>query len=169
MDNDRTVDAVRRTAVHEAGHAMMACICGIPFCEVTIEPMPEHGALGCVIADKGKPLSQQWQFDASDHRPYMLMVAAGAAAELVEYGEQFTHQDYVGVTNDTTQLTSLAKHVVPAAEVDAYAASMIREARELLRPHLAALGLVSDALVKNTRLDREQVAALIEEGAQRSP
>jgi len=163
MDNDRTVDAVRRTAVHEAGHAMMACICGIPFCEVTIEPMAEHGALVCVIADKGKPLAQQWQFDASDHKRYMLMVAAGAAAELAEYGEQFTHQDYVGVTNDTTQLMSIAKRIVPEAEADAYAASMIREARELLRPHLVALGLVSDTLMKNTRLDRQRVIELIEE------
>lgn len=151
----------RRLCIHEAGHALMACLTRVPYCEVTIQPFPEHGALGGLIGDKTKPATEQWAVYKSDHEAYMLTTAAGIAAEMEVFGEQLKEADVAGATPDLVQLQKMAEHFgAPGDDPVKYAASKIQLARDLLRKNRAALEAVARALSLKHRLSFEQVAEI---------
>src|ERR1017187_4101410 len=45
----RNPKALRNTAFHESGHAVSACMLGVPFISVSIRPNQERGSLGSVM------------------------------------------------------------------------------------------------------------------------
>ena len=68
------LDFLHKQAVHEAGHAVAACLLDIPFCEVTIIYKPE--------VDLGpNPCDYPEEFSDEERCNYRLVYAAGAAAE----------------------------------------------------------------------------------------
>ena len=73
-------EQTRRTAVHEAGHAVMACLAGLRFAAVAIEGNREHGFMGCLVWDDALPMTMPIHFDLSEHEPYVLTLAAGTLA-----------------------------------------------------------------------------------------
>lgn len=151
----------RRLCIHEAGHALVACLARVPYCEVTIDPFLEHGALGGLIGDKTKPATEQWTIYKHEHEAFMLTTAAGIAAEMEVFGEQLKEADVAGATPDLMQLRKIAEHFgAPGDDPVAYAASKIRHARELLRTNRVALEAVAGALSARRRLSSDQVAEI---------
>jgi ATP-dependent Zn protease len=152
----------RRLCIHEAGHALMACLTRVPYCEVTIDPFLEHGALGGLIGDKTKPATEQWTVNKPEHEAYMLTTAAGIAAEMEIFGEQLKEADVAGATPDLMQLQKIAEHFgAPGDDPVKYAASKIQLARELLRKNRASLEAVARSLSARRRLSFEQVAEIL--------
>lgn len=153
----------RRLCIHEAGHALMACLTRVPYCEVTIRPFSEHAALGGLIGDKTRPAKEQWKVNKPEHEAFMLTTAAGIAAEMEVFGERLKDADVAGATPDLTQLRTIAEHFGrPGDDPVQYAASKIRLARELLRQNRAALEAIARALSARRRLSFEQVAEIVQ-------
>lgn len=139
----------------------MAYLTRVPYCEVTIEPFREHGALGGLIGDKSKPATEQWTICKADHEAYMLTAAAGLAAEMEVFGEQLKEADVAGATPDLVQLQKIAERFgTPGDDPVKYAASKIQLARELLRKNRAALEAVARDLNARRRLSFEQVTEI---------
>jgi ATP-dependent Zn protease len=153
----------RRLCIHEAGHALMACLTRVPYCEVTIDPFLEHGALGGLVGDKTKPATEQWIVNRPEHESFMLTTAAGIAAEMEVFGEQLKEADVAGATPDLMQLQKIAEHFgTPGDDPVKYAGSKIRLARELLQQNRAALEAIARALSARRRLSSEKVAEIVQ-------
>jgi ATP-dependent Zn protease len=151
----------RRLCIHEAGHALIAYLTEVPFCEVTIKPLREHGAHGGLIGDKSKPATEQWAVYKHQHEAFMLTTAAGIAAEMEVFGEGLQDADVAGAVPDLAQLQKLAERFVPQGDDPMrYAASKIQLARELVRKNRPALEAVARALSTRRHLSSEQVAEI---------
>jgi hypothetical protein len=154
-------EKTRRTAVHEAGHAVMACLSGLKFAAVTIEGNQEHGFMGCLVWDEAQPVTVPIHFDLSEHEAYVLTLAAGYVAECEVFGE-LAESDVVGALHDMGQIASIAAEVIP---VDGDAMTYVRDISDRvsvsLRLQRASLDAVTEQLLQRTRLTYAQVGRIV--------
>jgi hypothetical protein len=87
MDLDISPEQLKRMAVHEASHAVMAVLRGLP-CWGIFFQSDGTGAMPCCVVTHGNPLGE------GDY----LQAAAGAAGELIVFNDYF----YPGTKKDRT-------------------------------------------------------------------
>jgi len=151
----------RRTAVHEAGHAVMACLSGLTFAAVTIEASQEHGFTGCLVWNDAQPITVPIHFDLSEHEPYVLTLAAGYVAECEVFGK-LGESDVVGALHDMGQIASIAAEVMPAhGDAMTYVRDISDRVSATLRLRRASLDAVAEQLLQRTRLTYAEVASIV--------
>jgi hypothetical protein len=154
-------ERTHRTAVHEAGHAVMACLSGLTFAAVSIEGSPEHGFAGCLIWNDAQPITMPIHFDLSEHEPYVLTLAAGYVAECEVFGRLAEH-DVVGALHDMGQIASIAAEVMPAhGDALTYVRDISDRVSTTLRLRRASLDAVAEQLLQRSRLTYEEVREIL--------
>ena len=155
-------DKARRTAVHEAGHALMACLSGLTFAAVSIEASQEHGFMGCLVWNDAQPITMPIHFDLSEHEPYVLTLAAGYVAECEVFG-QLAEGDVVGALHDMGQIASIAAEVMPEhGDAMTYVRDISDRVSATLRLRRASLDAVTEHLLQRTRLTYAEVRQIVE-------
>jgi hypothetical protein len=150
-----------RTAVHEAGHAVMACLTGLTFAAVTIEGSAEHGFTGCLVWNDEQPITLPIHFDLSEHEPYVLTLAAGYVAECEVFG-RLGESDVVGALHDMGQIASIAAEVMPAhGDAMTYVRDISDRVSATLRLRRASLDAIAEQLLRRTRLTCAEVTAIV--------
>jgi cell division protease FtsH len=183
-----TPDDRRRTAYHEAGHALVGMLTpgADPVRKVSI--IPRGMSLGVTFA---APEADRYNFEERELRAKIKVALGGRAAEEVVLGEPTT-----GAESDIQQLTSIARQMVgrwgmspaigpiavlpldgrgpllPGADeasdetqrlVDAEVRRIVDEAYdavvELLREHREQLDVLADALLEQETLDEDEAYA----------
>ena len=152
-------DPVRLTAYHEAGHAVMAQLCGRQITEVEI--VGDEDLTGSVqslrFADE----------DPSEHDPAvptapverrLLCTAAGMVAESMVSGRR----DWDEACEDLDLAVGLAMKVVDDCERVIPFLEIVREHTEdLLRRNWGAVEALADALIEHRSLSGEEVRQLL--------
>ncbi|GLC41713.1 hypothetical protein PLESTB_000685100 [Pleodorina starrii] len=192
----RTLEARRRTAYHEAGHALVALS--------TAGASPIHKA---TIVPRGHALGMVMQVGREDefsiNRQQMLarirVCMGGTVAEELVFGSD---QVSSGATDDLRQATSMARHMVTECgmsaaigpvyvaggderhggsavseatrqRVDAEVSGMLGEAKEavraLLTERMQDLRTLAEALLDRETLTREEINSLLQQGDQQTP
>ncbi|GLI67631.1 hypothetical protein VaNZ11_011879 [Volvox africanus] len=192
----RTLEARRRTAFHEAGHALVALLTpgASPIHKATI--VPRGHALGMVMQ-----VGREDEF--SINRQQMLarirVCMGGTVAEELVFGSD---QVSSGATDDLRQATSMARHMVTECgmstaigpvyvaanderhggtriseatrqRVDAEVAAMLGDAKEAVRALLADrmqdLTALAEALLDRETLTRDEINTLLQQRDQQTP
>src|SRR5688572_24967794 len=155
-------EKTRRTAVHEAGHAVMACLSGLRFAAVSIEGNQEQGFMGCLVWDDTQPLTVPIHFDIAEHEPYVLTLAAGYVAECEVFGK-LSESDVVGALHDMGQIAAIAAEVIPAdGDAMTYVRDISDRVSAALRLRRASLDAVTEQLLQRTRLTHAEVSKIVE-------
>jgi hypothetical protein len=157
-----------RTAVHEAGHALIAHVCDIRFDYVTLEPLvapveeyvPRGGApLG------GVALGAAGLANPGDHDRYLLTLWAGAMAEM-EVFRPLNDQESVGFVHDAKQIDQiLDRLVLVGGDRDGINRDVCTRVRATLRAQRPTLVRIADQLMEQNRLTYAEVAELVRDGA----
>jgi cell division protease FtsH len=94
----------RRTAYHEAGHALVGMLTpdGDPIRKITV--VPRGQSLGVTLSS---PDADRFNFSRSELEARVRMALGGRAAEEVVFGDQTT-----GAEGDIAQVTTLVRHMV---------------------------------------------------------
>jgi ATP-dependent Zn protease len=152
------------TAIHEAGHAVIGRVLGLPCGAVTIEPSDDDQELGhAVVGDPGRV----WQRGDGPRRPLIekscVCLYAGREAERIIAGSA-----EVGDGPDCTKATSLICIIgvrgatfVSDDVWDRYEARLRARSRALVSKHRAQIERVAHALTARGKLTSEQVDELI--------
>lgn len=161
----RSPSALRRTAVHEAGHALAAYVLGLECSKVSIVPDWDAGEAGhCTYPTDPLEIMGQWdttgvwhRTERSAQRASAIALLAGAAAEREVLGRAGP-----GAADDRRRAGWLVDDLTPAqGNVRHTLARLERTAARLVHRHRAALARVADTLVAQRTLDGEQVRALV--------
>ena len=158
VDQDRTA-----TAYHEAGHAVIARVLGLPCGRVTIVGADEDELGHAVVGD---PI-RTWERGDGPRRPLVeascISLYAGVEAERVILGQQDSGDDF-----DSDKATSLIKIIgVRGASYvgddvwDRYEARLRRRSNELVRIHQRQIERVAKALQERGTLESEEVDAML--------
>src|ERR1700722_13727258 len=145
MDNEY------RTAIHEAGHAVVALAVGVPLAEATI--VPEGDFLGHVFAPSG---ARYWQ-DGDDGCLRELVEAdcivslAGGVAERLLLPAPF---DRRGCSSDYRNVREWLR------KWELCRGAIMRRTERLVRRHAEAIERVAEALIAHRRLPGEDVVTL---------
>ncbi|MEO8531712.1 MAG: AAA family ATPase, partial [Deltaproteobacteria bacterium] len=101
-----TEDQKKKTAYHEAGHAIVGM--KLPKCDPVYKAtiMPRGGALGMVVS---LPEMDRLNFHKDEAKQKIAMTMAGKAAEIIKYGEEGVSSGPIG---DIQQASSLARAMV---------------------------------------------------------
>ena len=101
-----TEEQKKKTAYHEAGHAIVGM--KLPKCDPVYKAtiMPRGGALGMVVS---LPEMDRLNFHKDEAKQKIAMTMAGKAAEIIKYGEEGVSSGPIG---DIQQASSLARAMV---------------------------------------------------------
>jgi ATP-dependent Zn protease len=144
----------RHTAIHEAGHVVVARVLGIPCDRVTIVADEDSAGHG-LIPDPYAILDVWWEGRGKYHRTFesalrarVLAFMAGRQAE-----EEILGSCHDGDGEDRYQVASMLESLVRDAEVVRVAARFRMTTRALVRRHRAAIGRVAALLIRHGTLD----------------
>jgi ATP-dependent Zn protease len=146
VDEGRPSD-LRRTAYHEAGHAVVAYLLGIEFSCVSIEAAQladgrvSHGRC-CII---------RWSQDGEKNAT---QCAAGRAA--VNRLSCVTNEPW---GEDWDCILKIGGHF--GRDIDEFAKEMMQRATSLIEQHRSAVEALADALLRHHKLDRDGATAII--------
>jgi ATP-dependent Zn protease len=152
----------RATAHHEAGHAVVGGILGLPCGAVTIEPdqdsvghafVPSPWLTLSVWEGRGKFRDVSSAFLAS-----IIARLAGAEAERVLLGT-----DGVGDDDDRDQILLLVEAgyiEIPLNDWPKFEARLRAQTRRLVRRHQRSIACVAEALMERGTLQADEVVAL---------
>jgi hypothetical protein len=185
------VDELLRTAVHEAGHALMAYLVNVPFEYATVEPRDEDALLGYVrltpdrdayfkfvdfkLFNRGGFLpkgfgNRQDVLISADVRDYvesiMLVAAAGPVAEYLFIGEtleELTEYDWLN-TPDEQDFSELGMAVTGSdVESWSYCAWMMERTWNMMKipAHQLVIETLADKLVDRKKLSCVEVNEII--------
>jgi ATP-dependent Zn protease len=148
------------TAYHEAGHAVMAQLCGQRITEVEIVGDDDH--LGTV---RSLRFPEDPSPEADPHLPTapverrLLCTAAGMVAEAMVSGRR----DWDESSEDLDAAVRLAMKVVDDCDRVIPFLELVRDhTEELLRRNWPAVSTLAEALMEHRRLTGEQVRRLLE-------
>jgi hypothetical protein len=156
------------TAVHEAGHAVIARVLRLRCGEVTIEPNEDEGYAG--YSHTGDPWAtvDDWERAGRyrDHdveqayRGYILTLMAGAEAEIEICGstESTDHDDRRWIEN------AAVSEAFKNDEWPRYEPRMRRQARRLVHKHRDKIERVATVLLKRGTLAKDEIDELIRMG-----
>ncbi|GIM07357.1 hypothetical protein Vretimale_11524, partial [Volvox reticuliferus] len=192
----RTLEARRRTAFHEAGHALVALVTpgASPIHKATI--VPRGHALG-MVTQVGR--EDEFSINRQQMLARIRVCMGGTVAEELVFGSD---QVSSGATDDLRQATSMARHMVTECgmssvigpvyvaanderhggagiseatrqRVDAEVAAMLGEAkgavRALLTDRMQDLTVLAEALLDRETLTRDEINTLLQQGDQQTP
>lgn len=150
------------TAYHEAGHAVMGCICGRPPRSVDIR-RDQDGNAGHTHFDKDIPYCTKTYFDQSDEKRRYIEVrvltgiAGTIAHDLLCPGR--THD--AGDERDQAHQKDIIADTVSWHDHDDYLQGRKIEARQMLTEHWSWVAAVAAALVQKIEISGEELIELI--------
>lgn len=153
-------DPLRLIAFHEAGHAVMAQLCGQRITEVEIVGDEDHaGSVQSLrFADEHGP-NQESGIPSAPTERRLLCVAAGMVAENLVSGRgqwDDSCEDLDAAVHLAMKVVGDCERVIPYLEI-------VREHTEdLLRRNWTAVEALADVLVKRRRMTGEEVRRLLE-------
>jgi len=168
----RASKRLRHTAIHEAGHAIIHRLLGIPCDEASIVPNDEEENLGYSKLQGFQPHEIESAWDArgkfrspdSVARARMMGTMAGREAEIVAFGH-----DTGGDGGDLAHLVDLALHSgigIEGVDDDGVINVNLDRLRSkvpgLLRRHWRKVEAVAEALLARKTLSAAEIDALIE-------
>lgn len=162
----RTPAAVRRTAYHEAGHAVIGRVLGLVCGDATIVPDFEEMVAGVAItrdhsiADDAWEMRGKFRWTVSAVRGRIMTVMAGAEAERVAFGRSGG-----GDRDDQLQIALMAQGQNISF---AYLNRLRPKVRALLRRHWRKIEQVAQALLRAKTLTAVEIDALIEQVTQQN-
>ena len=172
---DRTLADLHRTAIHEAGHAVVAEVLAIGCTEVTNVPDWDEDVAGHILSSAGDyAVLQAWEQRGIHHhdwrcalRATALVLLAGAAAERELLGSSGAG---LGAGDDLRRAGWAVDELTPAeGDVRATFARLERAAAVLVQRHRAAIATLADAVVEHRHLSGELLAQIIERVLAHSP
>jgi hypothetical protein len=160
----------KHTAVHEAGHAVIARVLGLRCGELTIVANLDEGYAGCSHASDPWLTVDDWEragrYREHDirqaYRGYVLGLMAGAEAEIEILGE--AEED--GDADDRHWIIRAAwssDSGIGASRWHRYEPRLRRQARRLVRKHREKIERVANALLERRTLTKEEADRLVEE------
>lgn len=164
----RSKAALRRTAIHEAGHAVVTEILALGCTEVTNVPDWDEGTGGFAISPLGEDkVLQAWEQRGIYHREWRsalrataLVLLAGAAAERELLGAAGAG---LGAEDDFRRVQWAVADLTPAdGSPETTLLRLERAAAALVARHRAAIATVADAIVEHRYLSGELLAGIIE-------
>ena len=162
----RTPAGVRRTAYHEAGHAVIGRVLGLVCGDATIVPDFEEMVAGVAIirdqfiADDAWEMRGKFRCPVSAMRGRIMTVMAGAEAERVAFGRSGG-----GDRHDQLQIALMAEDQNISF---AYSNRLRPKVRALLRRHWRKIEQVAQALLRARTLTAVEIDALIEQVTQQN-
>ena len=155
-------EAVRLTAIHEAGHAVMAHLCGQQITEVEIEGDDEHtGSVRSLRFVEERPDEIDPNLPTAPLERRLLCTVAGMVAEAMASGRGGWDEG----SEDLDAAVRLAIRVVGDCErVVPFLETARAHAEDLLRSRWPEVERLACELVKNRRLSGEDVRRLLDSG-----
>lgn len=152
-------DPLRLTAYHEAGHAVMAQLCGQQVTEVEIIGDSElTGSVQSLRFTEEHPSEHDPSIPTAPIERRLLCTAAGMVAEAMVSG----HRNWNEGCEDLDTAVRLAMQVVGDCErVLPYLEMVGDHAEDLLRGSWSAVETLARALMENRRMAGEEVRRLI--------
>lgn len=153
----------RGTACHEAGHAVVGLVVGIPFARVTIEP--DHDSIGHVIAVDPWAVAKQWEQRgklrdiSSAFRAKIIALMAGAEAERVLLGTEAAGDD-----DDRNQILLLIESGyvdIDGKDWPTYEARLRAQTHRLIRRYQPKIERVAKVLLERGTLQADEIMALV--------
>jgi len=147
---------LQRTAIHEAGHAVIGRVLGLACGDVTI--IADHNSNGHAILATPYAIEQAWEDCgkyrdiASAFRGRILAYMAGREAEEVILG-----RDGGGDGDDQFQIALMLEEVTIAEEAERLAHRLRRHARSLVKRHRQPIERVAAALLVHRKLTDDGV------------
>jgi ATP-dependent Zn protease len=158
-DTAHVSDATRLTAFHEAGHAVMAELCGRQVTEVEIVGGPEHTGTVHSLAfppDPGEGEASQAETEDIERR--LKIILAGTVAETMVSGRE----DWDETSGDLDAAVRLAMRLVDDCEEVLPLLGEIRiEVERGLRAHWTAVEALADELMQRKTLTGSEVRKLL--------
>jgi hypothetical protein len=161
---------LKRTAYHEAGHAVVAVLMGVPFQRVTVRPDAQFA--GQVVLDRKEPPARvsPWNpdWDVKAARPYwagrICAVLAGALEETI-HTRCWQQQPTSDEGSDECQARVIADYFHPPAKADRWVNTLrFSTLEKLRRPDVqAAVEAIARELVKHKTLNGSRVHFLVEQ------
>jgi ATP-dependent Zn protease len=147
-----------RVAVHEAGHALMACSLSLPIAAVSLGTDGDDGE---VRFSGGATLAVFDEFRVTgDPRINLLMSAAGIAAECVTYGSM-PLDHIVGSFDDVSHIAAVVRSTVAPDKRARYVVAMMDEAVDILSARRQALDAIAAALLERGTLSGADVQQIV--------
>jgi len=171
----RTLADLLRTAIHEAGHAVVAEILALGCTEVTNVPDWDEGTGGFAISPLGEDkVLQAWEQRGIHHREWRsalrataLVLLAGAAAERELLGSSGAG---LGAEDDLRRVQWAVADLTPAdGNPETTLLRLEHAAAVVVARHRAAIAMLADAIVEHRHLSGELLAGIIERVLARSP
>ena len=164
----RTKEERRRTAIHEAGHAVVACVLDLDVMSASIVANVEENEAGHVRVDDPWVTVNRWDQGGKSHRSYdtalrarVLQMMAGREAEVEVIGR------YGGGDDHDQYWIGCALHDLGVDGIkdpdrwDKVEARMRRMARALVRRHRGKIERTAAALLERRRLTGKQLVRLV--------
>jgi hypothetical protein len=145
-------------AIHEAGHAVIACILGLPTGHVTI--VADEGSAGHFIIRDPYEIWEDWEARGkyrsldSVFRGRIMALMAGGEAEAEFFG---TCSE--GDGNDRNWIACMLQELCQESEVERTEARLRRMTRMLMRRHRKTVQRVAEQLEVRGTLSEGEVAA----------
>jgi ATP-dependent Zn protease len=153
------------TAIHEAGHAVIGRVLGIPCGSVTIVPDEADRSAGHALNGTPYQTWEHWLDERGRHREmavayraHIRMLMAGAEAENVILGAGQGGDGY-----DQHEIALMAENLIDTTS-DAWlrlAARLQGQTVQLVRKHRDKIQRVADALVERRTLSGAEIDALM--------
>jgi ATP-dependent Zn protease len=160
---ERAATQLRRTAYHEAGHAVIARVLDLAHGSATIIPNYEESEAGPVVIFDPRLLVNRWELSGRDRpygaglRAYAMMAMAGRLAEI-----EFLGRCRGGDGDDCRKVNFCLDSLgVPDSDFRRYHRRLERFARQLVRRHRGRIERVAAALVERQTLAGEEIGQLV--------
>ena len=159
MVNGKGLPSEILTAYHEAGHAVMAELCGQIVTEVEIIGDEEYSGSVSSLRFRGE---NRWSSETSFHSPdieaRILVLLAGVAAESLVTGLEV----WEGHDDDLDEAVRLALKMLGACElVENFLRETRNRAADILRRHWEAVEVLAGMLLIHRRIDRERIRHVV--------
>lgn len=151
----------KRTAYHEAGHAVAALMVGRKFEYVTIEP--EEDSLGHVLYEAYmEDFHPDWQDDEvirPESEKIIITNLSGYAAEIIFCGED---SDPDGSASDLNTVMELAYYLCGSNEqIEAYVNGLLSKAKDILDNQSVVVERLTERLLQHKRLSYKEVRSIV--------
>ena len=148
------------TAYHEAGHAVMAELCGQIVTEIEIVGDEEHcGSVSCLRFFEEPRWARDRRVPSADIEGRILVLVAGLAAESVVTDREV----WEGHDDDLDEAVRLALKIVGACDrVEGFLREAKDHAADILRRHWDAVETLAGMLLIHRRIERDRIRRVVE-------